>query len=841
MHSNAEHADQEGSIRGTLAAVALILVATLIIHWQTVVGSCRFINYDATTQYYPLAEHYQRTPLRDLLWTPESGFGWPTYLSGYWTTFAPTTLLLFLLPCSAVWLCNLLCWVYLAAGGILMYACARRFRLSQGAALAAALVYVLAHWITLHRLHIVAISGIWLVPALVMLVPRTERGGIIPVALVVGLGVLITVPPVWLVALAVSTAFLILHFWRTGHLVRAFVRWTVGVFLGGCLGALQALPCGLLARASERYQDFSLTPSIRPLLRSVAGLFFAGWGHVPKLGFIHATHIGVAALFFVIVSVAAKKRDWRLWFLLAVLALSFLFALGTSTPVWWLALRVPLVGIFGDPGRWTLAFVFAAALVVGYGVDKLAQGGTSATFCRRAALIGFILYALSFLGSMAGYAGRDVLERTLRAKGRARIDRILGKPPHFHSRAFYEQELDSFIRSVLEAGAPWQPYFRAPCVAILLLYLMVRRRAAGKLTPQTCAWIAALVVGWELLVVESGFCRQENTAPHPSGTCAVAAQLPKAVPPCRVYTFYAIMPHEELKELLGPTTPGERSRMYVQYFHELLYPQTNIPRHVSQFGNPLPLIPRRENLVLEALGWPRTFRGGHLVGYIWDANLSPQQKATEFLKHLKLLQVFDVRFVVSAMPLEHELLKPMGKHALVVSDRVEAVTIHLYEVAGVLPRAFVVPQGKSAGTDGETLKTLLSADFDPLKTVLLSTADVQPCATPLTPEACTVSVADYRPRRVRIRVSADGDGYLVLSDAWSREWSASVDGEPVDILRANLACRAVRIGKGEHVIEFTHHPAMVSHALILGVGAAAALCVIGLVGFVRTRSREERD
>src|SRR3972149_4796736 len=48
---------------------------------------------------------------------------------------------------------------------------------------------------------------------------------------------------------------------------------------------------------------------------------------------------------------------------------------------------------------------------------------------------------------------------------------------------------------------------------------------------------------------------------------------------------------------------------------------------------------------------------------------------------------------------------------------------------------------------------------------------------------------NYAPEHIEMEVKTDGDGYLVLTDAWYPDWTATIDGEPVEILRANVYFR----------------------------------------------------
>jgi hypothetical protein len=49
-------------------------------------------------------------------------------------------------------------------------------------------------------------------------------------------------------------------------------------------------------------------------------------------------------------------------------------------------------------------------------------------------------------------------------------------------------------------------------------------------------------------------------------------------------------------------------------------------------------------------------------------------------------------------------------------------------------------------------------------------------------------------------------GFLVLNDVWQNWQSATVDGLPAPILRANLMFRAVRLAPGPHRVRFRFEP-----------------------------------
>jgi hypothetical protein len=68
-------------------------------------------------------------------------------------------------------------------------------------------------------------------------------------------------------------------------------------------------------------------------------------------------------------------------------------------------------------------------------------------------------------------------------------------------------------------------------------------------------------------------------------------------------------------------------------------------------------------------------------------------------------------------------------------------------------------------------------------------------------ESERVSIDDYDLGRVRLRARAEAPGYLCYSGNWLPYWSAYVDGRKTEILRGNVAMRAIPLDAGEHTVE----------------------------------------
>jgi hypothetical protein len=106
-------------------------------------------------------------------------------------------------------------------------------------------------------------------------------------------------------------------------------------------------------------------------------------------------------------------------------------------------------------------------------------------------------------------------------------------------------------------------------------------------------------------------------------------------------------------------------------------------------------------------------------------------------------------------------------------------------------------------TDLATLRTLASTNFDPWKTVLVSTPPPTSPAPSTTKEnSGTVEFKSYSPADIRLSAQADAPVVLLLNDKFDPNWHVLVDGQPAPLLRCNFIMRGVYLPQGDHSIEF---------------------------------------
>ncbi len=210
-------------------------------------------------------------------------------------------------------------------------------------------------------------------------------------------------------------------------------------------------------------------------------------------------------------------------------------------------------------------------------------------------------------------------------------------------------------------------------------------------------------------------------------------------------------------------------------FAAALEPSTPALWHLESAKPYLPAVSRRFKGLLESLGSLNVFIG-------------------------RLSGLFHVRYFALDAPVYAQL---SGSRDVVAAEdpRIEAVLIRNPHT---LPRAYLAT-ARCVPDEAAARALILSRSFRPGRDVALECPpDAPRDAPPASGELGQVRFVQYAPEHVELDVEARAPAVLVLSDAYYDGWSASVDGQPVPILPANVAVRGVRVPAGNHRVTFTY-------------------------------------
>ena len=160
----------------------------------------------------------------------------------------------------------------------------------------------------------------------------------------------------------------------------------------------------------------------------------------------------------------------------------------------------------------------------------------------------------------------------------------------------------------------------------------------------------------------------------------------------------------------------------------------------------------------------------------------------------------------------------------------------LLEFTGALPRAKLYSKWEVLPDTTNALARLAAKEFDPAASVVLaSKPGIEPAADG---DAGTVKIDSYSPRRITLSADAKTPAVLLLNDHFDPNWKATVDGQSVEILKANHLMRGVALKPGAHKVEFALKPN--STPLYVTLSAQAlGLILLGVLVFAPSKREEE--
>ena len=489
--------------------------------------------------------------------------------------------------------------------------------------------------------------------------------------------------------------------------------------------------------------------------------------------FVPSLYLGVAALGLGAVSLAGPRRRFALW-LLGALAAAVAIALGRHAPFEHAATTVlPFLRSFRYPVKAMVAASLAVALLCGLGLDTW-RGGAPARRWALAPLSALIAGTL-VIAMMLGVAARGgALPPVARGLGAA------------------------------AARAMLPPVAVALLASVGVLLLAARAQASRGAT----AVIAALVVG-DLVAAHATL---NPTAPETLfSQRPLAASLVSGDAPQRLYVQDYFSGFEALR-LLGRPDPFAIERAPVGWSvpsaRALALRLCLFPPSAGVWG--LRGSFDRDTAALAPAALSR------LTAAVTESANTPQQVA--------LLRAGAVRHVLTLHEPTPGLLEPLA-----TVDCLLPVPGRIFRVADPMPRAHVVGRARPS----DAVAALIDPAFDPRREVLLASGGPIPPVVDGAFEGAATVVSEST-TRVSVRAQASAPGYLVLADAYDPGWIATVDGQPAQVRRANVAFRAVAVPAGSHEVEFRYVPGAVRLGLLVsGLSSTLVLAVLMAVRWMR--------
>jgi len=196
----------------------------------------------------------------------------------------------------------------------------------------------------------------------------------------------------------------------------------------------------------------------------------------------------------------------------------------------------------------------------------------------------------------------------------------------------------------------------------------------------------------------------------------------------------------------------------------------------------------------------------------------------------KLINLLNVKYIVTSKAMDTSVRKSIK---LVWSEQ----DIRIYENLNNMNRAFLVNKARYL-SDDSTLITLSNPLFNPDNEVLLPLTarnNVKPDSTVEVNN--NIIIESYKPENIKILAKNTIDKILVLSDAYYPGWHAYIDGNEVNILRANYVMRAIFLPKGEHNVVFKYQPNSFYIGFILSLITIIFIITISILSYMKAKKQ----
>ncbi len=396
--------------------------------------------------------------------------------------------------------------LYVALASVMAYGLARSWGASPSGAVLAGLIYSQSLLVVGGAPLINQGAAYWALPAMLWSARAHIRGhplGAPALGAVLALCLLGSHPQQAILATAPMALYLL---WWAGASRRIWSLLPVAgaVALGAAVATVRYLPTLSLVEASERAGGLSASAqalgSVSPLAL-LAGLTFPSLRLPLNLLEPHWTaYLGPLPLLLAVAGLRSRRAQrtgsgpapgapGARRFLLALGGAGAILALGTSTPLYWMIGRTPLLSYFREPSRFLLWTVLAVAMLAPWGLERLTetrapqarrtparlsdadQGNqASGPLGRRSAArpgrwwwLGAVLLALTTAGFGALQAALRLNERYVLNAGRLRA--ISQARSGDYPTSFYVEGVDAAWRQALRATNPLHPGLLIPLCA----------------------------------------------------------------------------------------------------------------------------------------------------------------------------------------------------------------------------------------------------------------------------------------------------------------------------------------------------------------------------------------
>ena len=702
-----------------------------------------------------------------ILWNADVFSGTPLIGSPLTTMFYPLSIVFYFLPFHVVHPYMMAINLFLM--GIFFYMYLRLIKISKFSSFFSVVIFVFSGIVVLWSGIASFINALIWFPLLLYLTERLilEKRAVfgLLIGLLFGVQILGSGPQIFLYSCFVLFLYIALRLlYERKFILRTTCIFALAAIIGMVIGAVQLIPMLEYSKYSIRDTGLSYDIATMHSLPGYAMITFLVpefygrgnlyWGFWKNSSFTEQyIYIGLVTLMLLIIALFFIRKNKYATIFSIIAAFSLLFSLGKYTPFYSIFYSLPLFNSFRAPVRMMVFFVFSAAVISGFSLDRITElDEEKKKILKKIILaIGLILIIAAIFTLIAYLYSEQVIrfgndlvknlyEKNISASRITRnnlsLDYFLNLIPSIFKNIISSIGIFLIITSsILLAFYFWlESMMRAKHLKLLLLLILV----------------------FELFIFSSKFVApgkfEEKFATSP--------------------IIDAIKNDNEIFRVLS-------LRNYQS--------KDNLPQYLATYNN-IQLASGCDAIFLKKYAEYSCLYGNCEIKA--DACIPIQE-----VKYTKMIDLLNIKYVVSTKELDENMFEFVLNYN----------GANLYKNKNYLARAFFVPKIEYSENKEETLRMIADAKFNP-KVYAIIEGNESEVSTLGKGDYKGLNIANYTQNKVLIEEEFADEGFVVLNDVNYPGWKAYVDGKEVKLYNTDYILKGIYVDEGKHSIEFVYRP-----------------------------------
>jgi hypothetical protein len=525
---------------------------------------------------------------------------------------------------------------------------------------------------------------------------------------------------------------------------------------------------------------------------------------------------------------SAQKK--HVWFWTAVIVISLPLAWGRFAPFYQLLYQLPYFSTIRNPSKFLIFLSWAMVILFGYGVHALSRQYFEITGVRSSGLTTQLKNWWAKAGSFdrrwiyinLEVFGAGVLGWFIYSKKKSAVVQYL------QARGFPDEDVASQIITFSLSQVGW--FLVLLAIAIILVTLIIAGYFSGS-RAKIGGWLLGTFLIFDLVRADLPYIiHLDYKQKYEVG----------ALNPIEEFLRDKPYEHRVAKLLPSPLSTPSQFELFDQLYN-IEWTQHHFPYYSIQSLDIIQMSRMPEDL----LAYMNALR----IGIKPNADGGYMLDETTFPKLTRLWELTNTRYLLGPagfINIFNTQFDP-GKNRFQIAQRFEVVpkpgisqptkleeltaipkedgNYALIEFTGALPRAKLYSNWQVNTNDEANLKTLADLNFDPAKTVLISTREINLSASATNENSGTVEFKSYAPKHIVFAANVTMPSILLLNDKYDSHWRVTVDGKPAELLRCNFIMRGVYLPPGAHTVEFYFSlPNGPLYVTLAGIVAGFILC-----------------